>query len=180
MPDIKATGATFNAIKAAALGEYDVPRALDNAAGAKFGKISTTFKSTVSDAKITDALVQYAKSGRTANAEATKRIKNILSLAGKDSISGDAALINPVNILAAITCLEKNEEQAALRLLKLFFLMKQAEFQQLDEIVPKYFGGDVRQAVSGGFGEFGKEKITGFAGMSKAAQLALDAINNKL
>ncbi|HIJ97927.1 TPA: hypothetical protein H1009_02445, partial [archaeon] len=90
MPDIKATGATFNAIKAAALGEYDVPRALDNAAGAKFGKISTTFKSTVSDAKITDALVQYAKSGRTANAEATKRIKNILSLAGKDSISGDA------------------------------------------------------------------------------------------
>ena len=180
MPNIKASGAVFTALQSAALGEFDVPRALENAAGAKFGKISTTFKSTVSDKKITDALVEYAQRGRTSNKEASDRIRNILALAGKGELSIGSALINPVNIFAASACLEKGEDQAALRLWRLNFLMKAAEFKQLDEIVPKYFGGDVRQAISGGFGEFGKEKITGFAGMAKAAQLALDAINKKL
>ena len=180
MPEIKASGAAFNAIKAAATGEFDVQRGVEIEAGAKLGKLSTSFKSTISDPKITQAIVDYARTGRTSNAEGNERIKNVLALSGKGEIPASAKLLNPVNILAALACIGKNEDTAALKVMKLFFLLKQAEFKQLDKLAAGIFGGSVRQAVSGGFGEFGKEQITGFAGMAKAAQLALDAIQKKV
>ncbi len=178
--DIKATGATFNALKGVAAGEYDVPKCVELAVGKKFGVISAAFKSTVSDEKITQAIVDWAKGKPIDSKEAKLRIQNILALEGATEIKPDAKLVNPVNILASLACLGKTEERAALKVNKLFFLVKQAEFRSADKLVAGLFGGDVRQAVSGGFTEFGKEKYTGFAGMAKAAQLAIDAINKRI
>ncbi len=177
---IEATGATFNTLRSIALGEFDMPNALELAAGKKLGTLMTAIKSTVSDEGITKGIVDWARSGSVPSGEAGTRIRNILALEDATEIKQDAKLINPVNILAAYACVGKDEEKAALRISKLLLLVKQAEFRALDTLVPKLFGGEVRQAISGGWAELGKEKYTGYAGMAKSAQNAINEINKRL